>query len=66
MMLLKLLAIVNAQLSQAKGKPNTNTAVLGRRAIVILMGDFYQFLLVIGKPFRKKAIITDEVHSKAI
>lgn len=65
-MLLKLLAIINAQLSQAKKKPNTNTAVLGGRAIVILMRDFYQFLLVVGKPLREKAIITDELHSKAI
>ena len=41
MVLLKLLATVDAQLSQIKKKPNTDIAVLGKLAIVIFMGDFY-------------------------
>ena len=41
MVSLKLLATVDTQLSQAKGKPDNDTSVLGGLAIVILMGDFY-------------------------
>ena len=66
MVSLKLLATVDAQLSLAKKKSDTDMAVLGGLAIVILMGDFYQFLPVVGRPLWEKAITTDELHGKAI
>lgn len=52
-MLLKLLATVNAQLSQAKKKLDTDTAVVGGLAIVILMENFYQLPLVVRTPLGK-------------
>lgn len=63
---LKLLVIVDAQLSQVKGKPDTDTAVFDRLVIVILMGDFYKFFILVRRPFYEKAITTDKLHSKAI
>ena len=56
MVLLNFLATVNIQLTQAKKNPDIDTAIFGGLAIVILMGDFYQFLPVVGKPLWKKAI----------
>ncbi len=41
MISLKLLSTVDMYLSQAKGKTNNETAVLGGLALVIVMGDFY-------------------------
>lgn len=64
--LLKLLAIVDAQLSLAKKKPDTDMAVFGKLAIVILMENFYQFPPLIRRPLWKKAITTNKLHSKAI
>lgn len=49
--LLKFLTIVNVQLSLAKKKLDIDTAIFDRLAIVILMRDFYQFLLLIRKLF---------------
>ena len=65
-MSLKFLATVDAQLSLAKEKPDTNTAVFGGLAIVILMGDFYQFPPAVGRLLWKKAITTNKLHGKAI
>ena len=65
-MSLKLLATVDAQLSLAKRKPDTNIAVLGGLAIMILMGDFYQFPPVVEKPLWEKAITTDKLYGKAL
>ena len=49
MVFLKLLSTVNIRLSQAKGKTNNNIAILGGLALVIIMGDFYQFPPVVGR-----------------
>ena len=46
---LKLLATVDMYLNQAKGKTNNNTVVLSNLALVIVMRNFYKFLLVIGR-----------------
>ena len=64
--LLKLLATIDTQLSQAKEKPDNNTSILGGLAIAILMGDFHQFFLVLERPLWEEVITTDEFHSKAI
>lgn len=66
MVLLKLLATVDAVLSEAKEKPDNNTAVSGGLAIVILMGDFYQFPPVVGRLLWETTIIIQEFLEKAI
>lgn len=40
--------MVDAQLSQAKGKIDNNNAILGGLAFVIVIGNFYQFLPIVG------------------
>ena len=49
MVSVKLLSIIDMRLSQAKGKANNNTTILGSLALVIVMRDFYQFLPVVGR-----------------
>ncbi len=49
MVSLKLLSTVNMHLNQVKGKTNNDTTVLGGLALIIVMGDFYQFPLVVGR-----------------
>ncbi len=49
MISLKLLSTIDICLSQAKHKTNNDTAVLGGLAFVIIMGDFYQFSLMIRR-----------------
>ncbi len=49
MVSLRLLSIVDMRLSQAKGKTNNDITVLSALALVIVMGDFYQFPLVVGR-----------------
>lgn len=46
--------------------PDTNKAVFSNLAIMILIEDFNQFSLVVGKPLWEKAIIIDDLHGKAI
>ena len=48
------------------GKPDNNISILDGLAIVILIGDFYQFLLIVGKQLWKEVIIIDEFYGKAI
>ena len=49
MIFLRLLRMINLHFSQAKGKTNNNTAVLDSLALIIVMGDFYQFLPITGR-----------------
>lgn len=49
MVSLKLLSMVDSQLSQTKRKKNNDIIVLGSLALIIIMGGFYQFLSVVGK-----------------
>ncbi len=49
MVSLKLLSTIDRRLSQVKGKTNNDTVVLGGLTLVIVMGDFYQFPLVVGR-----------------
>lgn len=41
-------------------------AMLGGLALVIMMGDFYEFLPVVGKSLWDKAIISEKNHDKRI
>lgn len=63
---LKLLAIVNVLLSQAKKKLDIDTAVFSELAIMILIKDFYQFSPIIKKFLWEKVITTDRLYSKII
>ena len=49
MVSLKLLEIIDMCLSQAKDKTNNDIVVLSGLVLIIIMRDFYQFLLVIGR-----------------
>ncbi len=49
MVSLKLLSTVDMRLSQAKSKTNNDITVLGDLALVIIMGDFYQFPPMVGR-----------------
>lgn len=66
MVSLKLLSTVDTQLSQAKGKTDNDTAILGGLALVMMMGDFYQFPPVVGRSLWNKPISRDENHGKGI
>ncbi len=66
MVFLSLQSTVDMRLSQAKGKTNNNTAVFGDLALVIVMGDFYQFLLVVGRSLLTHPITSEEIHGKGI
>ncbi len=66
MVFLKLLSIVDMRLSQPKGKTNNDTAVLGDLALVIVMGDFYQFPPVVGRSLWTHPVINEEIHGKGI
>lgn len=66
MVSLKLLLTVDAQLSQAKSKTDNYIAVLGGLALVIMIGDFYQFPPIVGRSLWSKPITSDENHGKRI
>ncbi len=63
---LKLLSIVDIRLSQAKDKTNNETTVLDSLALVIVMGDFYQFAPVVGRSLWIYLVTSDEIHGKGI
>ncbi len=63
---LKLLLTVDMRLSQAKGKTNNDTVVLGSLALVIVIGDFYQFPPVVGRSIWIHPVISKEIHGKGI
>ncbi len=66
MVFLKLLLTFDMHLSQAKGKTNHDIIVLAGLALVIVMGDFYQFLLVVGRSLWTHSVTSEEIHDKGI
>lgn len=66
MVSLKLLSKIDSQLSQAKGKADSDTTVLGGLALVIVIGDFYEFLPVVGRFLWNKPVTNNENHGKEI
>ncbi len=54
------------RLSQAKGKTNNDIVVLGSLTLVIVMRDFYQFSLVVGRSLWIHPITSEEIHGKGI
>lgn len=63
---LKLQSTVEIRLSQAKGKTNNDTAVLGGLLLVIVMGDFYQFPPVVERSLWIYPITSDEIYGKGV
>ena len=63
---LKLLLTINICLSQEKGKTNNDTTVLSGLALIIVMGDFYQFSPVVRKSLWTNPITSKEIHNKGI
>ncbi len=63
---LRLLGMIDMHLSQAKDKTNIDIAVLGVLALVIVMGDFHQFLLVTGRSLWTGPVTEEEIHGKSI
>ncbi len=66
MVSLKLLSTVEMRLSQAKSKTNNDTAVLDGLALMIVIRNIYQFLLVIGRSLWTHPITSEEIHGKGI
>ena len=66
MVSLKLLSTVDICLSQTKCKTNNDTAVLGDLALIIVMGDFYQFPPVVGRSLWTHPVTIEEIHIKGI
>ncbi len=66
MVFLKLLLTIDIRLSQVKGKTNNDYAIFGGLALVIVMGDFYQFSSVVGRPLWTHPVTTEEIYGKGI
>lgn len=62
---LLLLALIDTQLRKVK-KTNTNAIIIIERLLlVVLIDDFYQFILVLGKAFWDKTVGRKELHGKS-
>ncbi len=66
MVSLWLLEMIDMCLSQANDKTNNDTAVLDRLALVIVIGDFYQFPSVTRRSLWTDPITNEEIRSKSI
>lgn len=54
------------QLAKARSLVDENTAIFGGLPIVILMGDFYQFPPVIGRPLWDEVCIEEDHYGKML
>lgn len=66
MVSLKLLLTVDIRLSQGKGKINNDNTVLDGLAPVIIMGNFYQFSLVVERSLWTHPISGKKIYDKSI
>lgn len=66
MVSLKLLSIVDICLNQAKSETNNDTLILGSLVLIIIIRDFYQFLLVIRRYLLIHPITSEKIHGKKI
>ncbi len=57
---------VDIYLNQVNGKTNNDIAILGGLALVIVMVDFYQFLLVLGRFLWTHPVTSEEIYGKGI
>ncbi len=58
--------MIDMYFSQTKSKTNNDIAVLGGLALVIVMEDFYQFLLITGQSLQTDPITEKEIYGKSI
>lgn len=61
-----MLEMIDIYLSQVKNKTNNDIAILNNLALIIFIGDFYQFHLVTGRFLLTDAITKKEIYSKSI
>lgn len=66
MIFLKLLLIINIYLSQAKSKTNNDTAILDGLALIIVMGDFYQFPPMVRRFLWINLVTNKKIYDKSI
>ena len=62
----KLFISINKQLQKAKGSDISSITFLGRFSLVVLIGDFYQFLLVTGSAFWDKLYRKKKIYRKIL
>ena len=53
-------------MAKARGLTGKNIAMFGKLPIVIFIGDFYQFPLVIGRPLWDKVCIVEDYYGKML
>ena len=63
---LKLLLIIDICLNQVKDKTNNDMAILGGLALVIIIEDFYQFFLIVGRFLWTHLVNIKKIYSKSI
>lgn len=63
---LKLLLTVNTFLSQVNDKTNSDTTILDNLALIIIIGDFYQFFLMFKRSLWTNPVISKTIHGKSI
>lgn len=56
--------MIDSQLSQIKEKKDNNIAMLDGLALIIMMDDFYHFLLIVKKILQNKIITSRKNYSK--
>ncbi len=66
MVVLDMLSNIAKQLAKARGLLSESTAMFGGLPIVILMGDFYQFLPVIGQLFCEEVCTEEDPYGKIL
>lgn len=64
MVFLKLLSIIDSQLSEAKGKKNNHTAIFDYLVLVIFIENFYQFPFMVKKSLWNKVVTFMENYGK--
>lgn len=62
----KLLLTVNTFLSQVNGKTNNDTTVLDDLALIIIIGDFYQFFPMFKRSLWTNPVTSKKIHGKSI
>lgn len=66
MVKLEMLSNIGKQLAKARGLSNSSTAVFGGLPIVIVMGNFYQFPPIAGRPLWGKPQTDDDHNGKTL
>lgn len=63
---LRLLVTIDMHLNQTKSKTNNDIAVLDDLSLIIVMGDFYQFLPVNTRSLWNRLITKKKIYGQSI